>query len=111
MKTHAKSGYVVEWNVLKKVLPIDFAELIDDIMDKEDEFAANQELTGYDLGDTPRFELFTPNFECNLHDMQEGVTYAIFDIRDLYVLTPKPELRILNAAGIRPEFERWTTWG
>ena len=104
-------GYVVEWNVLKKHIDIDIAEKVDSILDEQDEWSANEYLTTLPKNTVPKFELFTPYEECNLENMEVGVTYAVFEEDTLYEKKRTQILEELQKKKIYPEFEMWTIWG
>jgi hypothetical protein len=112
MQTTSASGYVVKASAFTNLLPEPLREKFTQaIADKDVELV--DEILGENAPkEFPSFETsFMLQPEGDADNLVQNEVYICFQDEDLYVLTPKPELNFLMANGIKPEFERWTTWG
>jgi hypothetical protein len=115
MNNYANCGYVVNWNMLKKVIPADVVKEIDEALYQDDCWKANEvidDVFDEKIHGLPFFNLYSPAAEDEMNgDMQIGEVYAVFDEDDLYVKVEKPELKLLRELNLVPQFEQWVTWG
>jgi len=112
MDSTGASGYVVKASVFTSFLPEHLREQFTQAITDQ-----NTELVDEILGENApeAFPTFESSFflkdEDTTDNLDKGEVYICFQDDDLYHLVPKPELEFLHSKGIKPEFERWTTWG
>ena len=106
------SGYIVEASNLTKLLPENVREKFTQAIADQDTELVDEILVENAPPQFPEFESsFTLKDEDEADNLEKKKVYVCFQSEDLYILTPKPELNFLIANGIKPEFERWVTWG
>ena len=112
MSNTGASGYVVKASDFTPLLPEHLQEKFTQaIADKDTELV--NEILGENAPEAfPTFESsFMLRDEDEAENLTKGEVYICFQDEDLYVQKPNAELLFLVANGIKPEFERWVTWG
>ncbi len=112
MKSIGASGYIVKASDLTKLLPAEVQDEFTKAIENKDYQAVDDILN--DAPDSfPTFEsAFVLNAEDEADNLEHNIVYVCFQDEDLFI--PKVNTvghNFLLNAGIKPEFERWSTWG
>jgi hypothetical protein len=112
MHSAAASGYIVLASAFTLHLPVGLRERYTDAIAAGDveevaEILHANAPAGFPLVDTP----FVFQDEWESDTLVRGEMYFAFSLEDLYVVSPKPELRALHKCQIHPVFDRWVTFG
>jgi hypothetical protein len=108
------SAYVVQAVKIKEHLPKEKQEKYQELLNDGDTEAIPDWLTENWPDLWPCFEsVYCPADEDTVdgETMEQGEIYVLFGEEDLYVKTPTDELKVMNKAGINPQFSRFSVWG
>ena len=112
MKDTGCSGYVVKASEFTKLLPPEIQPMYEKALADNDLEYVDELLDVHAPLSFPTFDSpFILGDEDNTDNLEKGVVYICFDDDDLYVKQPTPGLEFLQSNGVKPEYERWTTWG
>jgi hypothetical protein len=112
MKDIAASGYTVEAESFKHLLPAEQAKELEDML--EDPAAGDEisELLNSCIpGIPPISEVFYFGGDDSSEDLELGKFYVLFDEEDLFETKPKPALLFLREKNVKPALCRWTNFG
>lgn len=106
------SGYVVALSDLRKVMGDENMERVIAATDDGDVEEITDLVNSLLPAEFPPVEsvfILAPEDESD--DLEQDVWYACWDDSDLYVKVSTPELLMLNAKGVSPQFRQWVVWG
>lgn len=112
MQDTACSGYTVKASAFTKFIPESLREQFTKAIEEQNAELVDEILNEHLPAEFPGYEsAFTLKDEDNADALEKGEVYVIFQDEDLFIQTPTREAEALRAAGIIPEFNRWTSWG
>lgn len=112
MSNQGASGYLLKASAIKPFLPPEVRDAYDDAL-KLDVTTVSSILDEYLPKEFPPFaDVFRCCAENESDVMEVGEIYVNFDEEDLFFpKVPTPAMLALQLKQIKPEFQRWVTWG